>query len=134
MCRKPVAKGLYIQALGSVDMALWDIVGKALDLPVYQILGPFQRKIRVYAAGGYYGENKTISDLAKEMQGYVDEGFRAVKMKVGGADFNTDVERVRAVRDAIGPDIDLLIDANNKWRAVDAIRFGRAVEKYNLFF
>ncbi len=132
--RKPVAKGLFVEALGSVDMALWDIMGKVLGLPVYQILGAYQRRIRVYAAGGYYEEGKSTGDLVREMEGYVSEGFRAVKMKVGGADFRTDVERVRAVREAIGPDVDLLIDANNKWKAYEAIRFGRAVEKYDLFW
>lgn len=132
--RKPVAKGLFIEALGSVDMALWDIMGKVLDLPVYRILGAYQRKIRVYAAGGYYEEGKSTADLVKEMEGYVEEGFRAVKMKVGGADFATDVERVKSVREALGPDIDLLLDANNKWKAYEAIRFGRSVEKFFPFW
>lgn len=132
--RKPVAKGDYIKAIGSVDIAIWDIIGKALNLPVYRLLGGFRKKIRVYAAGGYYEEGKTAGDLAREMEGYVSEGFRAVKMKVGGASFNEDVERVRAVRDAIGPDIDLLVDANNKWKAYEAILFGRAIQKYNPFW
>lgn len=132
--RKPVAKGDYIAAIGTIDLAIWDIIGKALNLPVYKVLGAYDPKIRVYAAGGYYQEGKTVADLAKEMQGYVAEGFLAVKMKVGGESFNLDVERVRAVREAIGPDVDLLIDANNKWNAYEAIRFGRAVEKYNLFW
>ncbi|MEN8227677.1 MAG: mandelate racemase/muconate lactonizing enzyme family protein [Bacteroidota bacterium] len=132
--RKPVAKGDYIKAIGSVDIAIWDIIGKALNLPVYRVLGGFRKKIKVYAAGGYYEEGKTAADLAREMEGYVSEGFRAVKMKVGGASFNEDVERVRAVRDAIGPDIDLLVDANNKWVAYEAILFGRAIQKYNPFW
>jgi L-alanine-DL-glutamate epimerase-like enolase superfamily enzyme len=68
------------------------------------------------------------------MEGYVREGFRAVKMKVGGESFAVDVERVRAVREALGPEIDILIDANNKWKAYEAIRFGRAVEKYNIYW
>jgi L-alanine-DL-glutamate epimerase-like enolase superfamily enzyme len=132
--RKPVAKGEYIRAMGSVDIAVWDIVGKALGMPVYQVLGGFTNKVRVYAAGGYYEEGKGLRELAKEMEGYVNEGFRAVKMKVGGAPMQEDVERVRAVRDAIGPKVDLLIDANNKWDAYNAIRFGRMVEKYDLFW
>jgi L-alanine-DL-glutamate epimerase-like enolase superfamily enzyme len=132
--RKPVAKGLMIRAIGSVDLAIWDIIGKALDMPVYRAMGGFRDTIRVYAAGGYYREDKSIADLAKELEEYVDEGFRAVKMKVGGEDFRTDVERVRVAREAIGPDIDLLIDANNKWNAYEAIRFGRAVEKYDLYW
>ncbi len=132
--RKPVAKGDFIKAMGSVDLAIWDIIGKALNLPVYRVLGGFRKKIRVYAAGGYYEEGKTALDLAGEMEGYVSEGFRAVKMKVGGASFGEDVERVRAVRDAIGPGVDLLVDANNKWKAYEAIQFGRAIQKYNPFW
>jgi L-alanine-DL-glutamate epimerase-like enolase superfamily enzyme len=132
--RKPVAKGIAIKAIGSIDMAVWDIIGKALNMPVYKVLGGYQTKIRVYAAGGYYREDKGIPELVKEMEGYVKEGFRAVKMKVGGADFNTDLERVQAVREAIGPDIDLLIDANNKWVAYEAIRFGKAIERFNPFW
>ncbi|MBN2354996.1 mandelate racemase/muconate lactonizing enzyme family protein [candidate division KSB1 bacterium] len=132
--RKPVAKGEYIMAIGSVDIAVWDIIGKALNLPVYKVLGAYTEKIRVYAAGGYYEEGKTIADLVEEVEGYINEGFRAIKIKVGGAPFSQDVERVRAVRQALGDDIDILLDANNKWRAYEAIRFGRAVEKYNPFW
>ncbi len=132
--RKPVAKGDYIRVIGSVDMAVWDIIGKALNLPVYKVLGGFRKKIRVYAAGGYYQEGKSIDDLVGEMEGYVAEGFCAVKMKVGGAPFNEDVDRVKAVREALGPDIDLLVDANNKWTAYEAIRFGRAIEKYHPYW
>jgi L-alanine-DL-glutamate epimerase-like enolase superfamily enzyme len=129
--RKPVAKGEYIRAMGAVDIAIWDIIGKALNLPVYKALGACSDRIRVYAAGGYYEEGKGLKELAAEMEGYVREGFRAVKMKVGGAPMREDVERVRAVRDAIGPDIDLQLDANNKWNAYEAIRFGRMVERYD---
>ena len=132
--RKPVAKGPYISAIGSVDIALWDIIGKALNAPVYEILGVFSEKVRVYAAGGYYEEGKGIRELVKEMESYVAEGFRAVKMKVGGEPMDVDAERVRAVRDAVGPKIDLMIDANNRWTAFEAIRFGHMVEKYNPYW
>ncbi len=132
--RKPVAKGEYISSIGSVDIAVWDIIGKALNMPVYKVLGGFRKKIRVYAAGGYYEEGKTISDLVREMEGYIEEGFNAVKMKIGGASFSEDVERVRAVREALGEDIDILVDANNKWRAYEAIQFGRAIEEFKPFW
>ncbi len=132
--RKPVAKGDYIEAMGSVDIAVWDIIGKALDMPVYKVLGAHTDTLRVYAAGGYYRDDKSTADLVAEMEGYVGEGFRAVKMKVGGEAMNVDAERVSAVREAIGPDIDLLLDANNRWLAYDAIRFGRKVEKYEPFW
>jgi len=132
--RKPVAKGPYISAMGAVDIAVWDIIGKALNRPVCQVLGVFSDRIRVYAAGGYYEEGKGVRELAREMEGYVSEGFRSVKMKVGGESMEVDTERVRAVREAIGPQIDLMIDANNRWSAPDAIRFGEMVEKYNPFW
>lgn len=132
--RKPVAKGLYIRAMGAVDIAVWDIIGKALNKPVYEVLGAYSRKLRVYAAGGYYEDGKGIKELAREMEGYVAQGFHAVKMKVGGTGMREDVERVRSVREAIGLDIDLLLDANNKWNAYEAIRFGRSVEKYEPYW
>jgi L-alanine-DL-glutamate epimerase-like enolase superfamily enzyme len=132
--RKPVAKGEYIRAMGAVDIAVWDLIGKALNMPVYQVLGACSDRIRVYAAGGYYEEGKGLKELAAEMEEYVREGFRAVKMKVGGEPMKTDAERVRAVRDAVGPDIDILLDANNKWNAYEAIRFGRMVEKYDPYW
>lgn len=134
--RKPVAKGDYISAMGSVDIAIWDIIGKALNQPVYKVLGAYNARIRVYAAGGYYEEGKGLKELAEEMEGYVKEGFRAVKMKVGwrAVSLQKDAERVRAVRDAIGPDVELLLDANNAWDAYDAIRFGRLVDKYSPYW
>jgi len=120
--------------MGAVDIAIWDIIGKALNLPVYKVLGACNEKIRVYAAGGYYEDGKGPAELVKEMEGYVREGFRAVKIKIGGEGLKVDVERIRAVREALGPDIDILLDANNRWNAYEAIRFGRAVEKYDPYW
>ncbi|MFO7917794.1 MAG: enolase C-terminal domain-like protein, partial [Anaerolineae bacterium] len=126
--RKPVAKGDVITSIGAVDIAIWDAVGKALDKPVYKVLGGFTDRIRVYAAGGYYQEGKDIDELVGEMMGYVEAGHRAVKMKIGGAPLEEDVARVRAVVEAVGPGVEVMIDANNAWSAYEAIRFGRAVE------
>src|SRR5438094_10588105 len=113
-----------MSAMGAVDMAIWDIGGKALSRPVCEVLGVFSERLRVYAAGGYYEEGKGIKELVKEMESYVSEGFRAVKMKIGGEAMSLDVERVRAVREAVGPKIDLMIDGNNRWAGPGAIRFG----------
>lgn len=128
--RKPVAKGDYIVSMSVVDNALWDLAGKLLGQPVWKLAGGVQDRVRAYAAGGYYEEGKGIPELCAEMEGYVRAGFRAVKMKVGwpGVTLHDDAERVRAVRDAIGPDIDLMIDANNAWDAKTALKFGRMVE------
>ena len=132
--RKSIAKGIYIKAMGSLDVAIWDIIGQALELPVHRILGTFRTRIPVYAAGGYYAEGKGIRDLVREMEGYVDEGFRVVKMKVAGAPLREDVERVAAVRKALGDDIGIMLDANNGLKAYEAIRLGRAVEQYRPYW
>lgn len=130
--RKPVAKGEAVAAIGSVDNALWDLRGKVLESPVYMLLGGFRDRVPAYAAGGYYEDGKGLAELAAEMAHFVDSGYRAVKMKVGGAPFAEDVARVRAVREAIGDDVSLMVDANNAWSAYEAIRFGRAVEEHRI--
>jgi len=134
--RKPVAKGDYIRSMGAVDNALWDLVGKALNQPVWKLIGGVQSRVKAYAAGGYYQEGKGLPELCAEMEGYVRAGVRAVKMKVGwaGVTLKQDAERVRAVREAIGPDIDLMIDANNAWDAKTALRFARMVEPYDPYW
>jgi L-alanine-DL-glutamate epimerase-like enolase superfamily enzyme len=139
--RKPVAKGEYISAIGVIDIALWDLRGKALGLPCWKLLGGHRQRVPVYAAGGYYegtGEtdDKGVAGLVREMTGFLKHGYRAVKMKVGwpGAGLKHDAERVRAVREAIGPDTDLLVDVNNAWDATTAIRFGRMIERYEPYW
>jgi D-arabinonate dehydratase len=130
--RKPVAKGDAIAAIGSVDNALWDLRGKILGLPVYRLLGGFRDRVPAYAAGGYYEDGKGPTELGREMCRFVEAGYRAVKMKVGGAPLREDVARVAAARDAVGPDVRLMVDANNAWTAAEAIRFGRAIERYDV--
>ena len=132
--RKPIAKGEYIMAMGSIDVAIWDIIGKAMDLPAYKVMGAYREKIPAYAAGGYYAEGKGIPQLVKEMEGFVEEGFKVVKMKVGGAPFIEDVARVKAVREALGEEIGIMIDANNGFRSYEAIQLGRALEPYRPYW
>lgn len=133
--RKPVNKGKEIHAIGSVDLAVWDIVGKAMEQPVHRILGTFRERIPVYGAGGYYADGKGTAELVAEMEGYVAEGFDVVKMKVGGMSAREDAERVRAVVRALGSDARVMIDANNGYRtAYEAIRFGRMVEDLDLYW
>jgi len=129
--RKPVAKGDYINAIGVVDIALWDLRGRILGQPCWKLMGGHRQRVPVYAAGGYYAEGKGIPELVAEMTGFLDHGYRAVKMKVGweGAGLRHDAERVRAVRTAIGPDIDLMVDVNNAWDATTALRFARSIER-----
>ena len=121
-------------ALGGIDIALWDIKGKVANMPVYKLLGGFTNRADTYIAGGYYEEGKGLKELAQEMEDNVKLGARAVKIKVGAVPINEDIERVRVCRDAIGPDIRLMVDANNAYRHYQAIDFARKAEKYDLFW
>lgn len=127
------AVGLAGSALSALDMALWDLAGKATDLPVYALLGGKVRdKIAVYATGLYYTEGEFPDRLLDEARGYVAEGFKGMKTKVGGLSIAEDVARVRALRDAIGPDVHLMVDANEAYNATTAIRIGQKLAELDL--
>ncbi|MEM6380420.1 MAG: enolase C-terminal domain-like protein [Bacteroidota bacterium] len=115
--RKTVAKGKEIHSIGSVDLAVWNIVGKALKIPVHKVLGTYREQIPVYAAAGYYAENKGISELVEEMESYAKEGYKLVKMKVGALEAREDAARVRAVAKALGNNARIMVDANNGYRS-----------------
>lgn len=127
-------RGLETRALSSIDMALWDIKGKVAGLPLYQLLGGYRRDIPAYAAGGYYAPGKGLKELQAEMVDFVQRGARAVKMKVGAIEITEDVARVRAAREALGPSIKLMVDANCAYRAHDAISLARRIEDLDIFW
>jgi L-alanine-DL-glutamate epimerase-like enolase superfamily enzyme len=119
-------------AIGGIDIALWDLKGKAAGLPVYALLGGERRPVFTYATGGYYPRGATIADAAKEMAGFVEHGYRAVKLKTGGFGVDEEIERVGAVREAIGPDTLLMLDMNAAFGLNECIRFARGVERYDI--
>ena len=123
-----------LMAISKVDIAIWDLAGKALGQPVWRLLGGARNRVRAYGAGGMYRRGKGVPELVEEMLGFVEDGFRAVKMKVGWIPFDEDIARVRAVREAVGPGVDLMIDANHAWLPHEAIRFARAVEPYRIYW
>ena len=127
-------RGLVTRAISAIDIGLWDLRGKIAGLPLYKLLGGFRDSVPTYIAGGYYEEGKGLRELAREMEDNVAMGARAIKMKVGGVPILEDVARVRAVRDAIGPDVRLLVDANCAWRAHEAIVFARRAEPYDVYW
>ena len=127
-------RGLIIAAMSGVDIALWDALGKASGLPLYLMLGGNARRVPAYASGGFYMKNKDVEELRAEFAGYRELGYRAGKMKIAGAAFAEDVTRVGAVRDALGPDSDLMIDANNMYRPREAVKFAAAVEHLDIFW
>ena len=127
-------RGITTRVLGGIDIALWDLKGKVAGLPLYKLLGGFRDRVDTYIAGGYYEEGKGLRELAAEMEENVARGARAVKIKVGGLSINADVERVRVCRETIGPDVRLMVDANNAYRHYQAIEFARKAERYDLFW
>lgn len=126
-------KGAAVRAISGVDIALWDLLGKKSNLPVYKLLGGYNDKVKIYASGGFYKEKNDLENLVDEMKSYVSQGFKALKMKVG-RDLVGDIKRVRAVRKAIGDDIDLLIDANEAWDFNTALKFIKGIEEYNIYW
>jgi len=90
--------------------------------------------VPTYIAGGYYEEGKGLKELAAEMETNLKMGARAVKMKIGGAPIKEDVERVRVVRQTVGPDVRLMVDANCAYRYYEAIQIAHRIEEYDIFW
>ncbi|MDS0300522.1 mandelate racemase/muconate lactonizing enzyme family protein [Halogeometricum sp. S1BR25-6] len=127
--------GLLLRAISTVDIALWDLKAKAAGEPLYKLLGGYADSVPSYASGGYYRDDKGHEGLREEMRRYLDEGHDVVKMKVGRRTVSEEVDRVAAVRDEIGPDRTLLLDANGVWSSPpEAIRACRAFEPYDPYF
>ena len=129
-------KGLMFCALSAVDIALWDLKGKILNMPLYQLMGGTETKIPVYGSGGWTSYDD--DQLVDEMVGFVkNDGYNMIKFKVGvegGRNIVRDTIRVRKVREAVGPDIGIMLDANNCWDAATGARFANLVKDYNIMF
>ena len=127
-------RGITTWVVGGIDIALWDIKGKVANRPVHKLLGGFADRVPTYIAGGYYEEGKGLEDLAAETHESVSMGAQAIKMKIGGAAISEDVERVRVVREAAGPDVRVMVDANCAYRHYEAIEIARKMEKYDVYW
>jgi L-alanine-DL-glutamate epimerase-like enolase superfamily enzyme len=117
-------------ALSGIDQALWDIRGKATGWPLYKLLGGASKPIKAYAGGISLGF-QAPSSLAEEAAGYVAKGYRAVKLRVGDS-VQRDIARVKAVREALGPDIEILVDANTGYRLDDVRRVMPAYTEFGV--
>ena len=126
-------KGVLVAAISAIDIALWDIKGKYFNSPIHTLLGGAMRKnIVPYATGLYFKDSNTLKeDLVSEALGYVEQGFKAIKMKVGYS-LKKDIDHIQSIRSAIGDDIELMIDANHAYAYPEALRLAKAVEQYNI--
>lgn len=126
-------RGIAALAMSALDTACWDIAGKAAGLPVYRLLGGYRNRIETYASQGLWLD-RTVDELAEEARELVDAGFTAVKMRAGLPDPMEDVRRVQRVREAIGPDVKLMIDANQAWDLKRTLRMADLFQEHDIFW
>ena len=137
---KPGGHGERSVAVGTIDMAVWDAVAKVEGKPLFQLLaqrygnGQANRKVFVYAAGGYYYPGKDDEKLKAEMRSYLDRGYSVVKMKIGGASLAEDCRRIEAVLNMLAPGQRLCVDANGRFDLKTAVDYAKAMAQYNLFW
>jgi L-alanine-DL-glutamate epimerase-like enolase superfamily enzyme len=126
-------RGIHIAAMSGVDMALWDLLGKDLNVPVVQLLGGAMRpEMEAYASGGW----QDAEGIGEQLRGYTEKGFQAVKMRVGVMDETVanSIARVQAARFALGPNIKIMADAHGTFSVPEAKQFCRGVEDCNLYW
>jgi hypothetical protein len=136
---KPGGHGDRAHAIGAIDMAVWDVIAKLEEKPLYKVIseryngGAYDEKVYTYAAGGYYYPDGTMQDLKDEIKGHLGNGFRDVKMKVGGAPLKDDLARIEAVLSELDNDgARLMVDINGKFDLRQAIEFALAIKPYKL--
>ena len=124
-------KGYMIEAISGVDIAIWDVMGKILHMPIYRLLGgKFRDQIQCYASSIRFRKPK---DVVSEVENIMKEGFTQVKLKIGRG-VEEDAEAVKLVREVFGNDITIMVDANSGYNVNSAIRLGRVFEKYDVFW
>jgi L-alanine-DL-glutamate epimerase-like enolase superfamily enzyme len=137
---KPGGHGERSVAIGTIDMAVWDAVAKIEDKPLFQLLaerygdGRPNRKVFVYAAGGYYYPGKDDAQLKDELRGYLDRGYSVVKMKIAGAPLAEDQRRIESALSILGAGQRLCVDANGRLDLDGAIAYAKALAQYDLFW
>lgn len=125
--------GVTMMAQSAIDIALWDVVGKAAGLPLHRLWGHYRSKVPVYGSGCFRGA--LGEGMAAKAKRYVEQGYRAVKMQAAHiGDWRQDVRNLAMVRDAVGPDVEIMIDINMGWTADEAIIAGRAFQDYDPYW
>lgn len=137
---KPGGHGERSAAVGTIDMAVWDATAKIAGQPLFQLLaerhgtGRADRRVFVYAAGGYYRPGQGLDELTREMRSYLDRGYTVVKMKIGGVPLADDLARIEAVLKVLDRGQRLAVDANGRFDLQTAVAYGKAMASYDLFW
>jgi L-alanine-DL-glutamate epimerase-like enolase superfamily enzyme len=137
---KPGGHGDRAHAAGALDMAVWDAVAKIAGKPLWKLLserfnnGQHDEAVLVYPGGGYYYPGREMENLKAEMRGYQEQGYRIVKMKIGGAALATDLKRIEAVLSIVGKGENLAVDANGRFDLATALAYGKALEPFGVFW
>lgn len=125
-------QGITTMAMAAVDIALWDLIAKAVEKPLWRVLGGAKdKKIKTYNTDGGW-LNRSMKEMLEHMKRILDQGWTGVKMKVGKPDPREDYARVRQVRKAIGDDIDLMVDVNQTWDLNTAMVWGKRLEEFRI--
>lgn len=125
--------GLAVMAIAAVDMALWDILCKKADLPLWKVLGGYHEHVEAYNThGGWL--SWSIEELVANVKELVSSGYTSLKIKVGSKNPEDDYERLKAVRSAIGNSVKMMIDANTKWDLETASRWGRKFDDFDPYW
>ena len=141
-------KGILLACLSGVDIALWDILGKSMDQPLWRVFGGFGKPLATYASSGYYRRDYSLDDFAADVSRARQDGHRGYKMKIGNissaihrgitgdtpleVSIEEDLSRISVAREAIGPDLDLMVDANTSLDTRTAMRYADALEDLNI--
>ena len=128
--------GIFTLALAAIDIALWDIKGKAFNLPLARLIGGYRNRVPTYASGALM-RGFPLDHLVKAGPKLVEKGFRQMKTQLalpGDTNPEREVEHIRRIREAVGPNVDLMCDINQRWDVRQAISIGRRVEEFHLFW
>ena len=132
-------RGTYIDAISGIDVALWDLLGKFLGVPISELIGGRHRdSVAVYATGCYHRGSDVLDTeqstpaLVAEAKAYVEAGFTMLKTKVGLLSVEVDAARIRAIRNAVGPKVKIMVDANHAYNVATAIRMAKLLEPLDI--
>ena len=124
--------GITTFAMAAIDIALWDLRGKHEGQPLWRLIGGNTREVQAYAGG--IDLDLPIEALFSQTRTFLSKGFHAIKMKVGRRCLSEDIERVGAMRDFLGPDVPLMVDANMRWEVDETVQAARALAKFDLYW